>query len=159
LFQRWQHSRDLRMSKQQVRDEQKNEDGDPAVKRRIRDRMRQMSEKPLKQAVAAATVVITNPTHFAVALEYVEGKSAAPTVAAKGVDRIAEEIKRIARDANVPVIEQPPLARALFKDVQVGQMIPEPLYRAVAAVLAIVWRLREERKQPKKAAGAAAGRR
>jgi len=152
IFQRWQHGRDLRMSKQQVRDEHKQEDGDPAMRRRIRDFVRKLVERPLRQSVGEATVVVTNPTHFAVALEYVEGKSAAPTVVAKGVDHVAEEIRRIAREANVPVIEQPPLARALFRDVQVGHAIPEPLYRAVASVLAIVWRLRDEKRR------AAAGR-
>ncbi len=158
-FQRWQHGRDLRMSKQQVRDEQKHEDGDPALRRRMRDRMRRFLEKPLRQIVRDATVVVTNPTHFAVALEYVEGRSAAPKVVAKGVDRVAEEIRRIARDANVPTIEQPPLARALFRDVPVGDSIPEPLYRAVASVLAIVWRLREEKARRGAAKSAAAGRR
>jgi flagellar biosynthetic protein FlhB len=147
LYQRWQHGRDLRMSKQQVRDEAKQEDGDPSVRRRMRDRIRRLLEKPLRQAVGEATVVITNPTHFAVALEYAEGRSAAPSVAAKGADHVAEEIKRIARDRGVPVIEQPPLARALFRDAKVGDLIPEPLYRAVASVLATVWRLREEKKK------------
>jgi flagellar biosynthetic protein FlhB len=146
FFQRWQHGRDLRMTKQQVKDEHKNEDGDPAMKRRIRDRMRSFVEKPLAQAIREATVVVANPTHFAVALDYVEGRSAAPTVVAKGADALALEIRRLARESNVPVVEQPPLARALFRDVPVGQMIPEKLYRAVAAVLAIVWRLREERR-------------
>ena len=145
LFQRWQTGRDLRMSKQDIRDEHKNEDGDPQQRRRFRDRMRHLIEKPLRDTVRTATVVITNPTHFAVALEYVEGKSAAPTVVAKGADHVAQEIRRLARDANVPVIEQPPLARALFRQVPVGAPIPEALFRAVASVLAIVWRLREER--------------
>ncbi|MSR46780.1 MAG: EscU/YscU/HrcU family type III secretion system export apparatus switch protein [Planctomycetes bacterium] len=155
MFQRWQHGRELRMTKQQVRDEMKEQDGDPQVKRRIRDRMRSFAERPLAQAVGAATVVVTNPTHFAVALEYAEGKSAAPRLVAKGVDLLAQEIRRIARDANVPVIEQPPLARALFREVQVGDLIPEKLYRAVASVLAIVWKLRDARRKPvARAAGA-----
>jgi flagellar biosynthetic protein FlhB len=162
-FQRWQHARDLRMSKQQVRDEHKEEEGDPQVKKRLRDRWRRWLEKPLRQSVSEATVVVTNPTHVAVALQYLEGRSAAPTVVAKGVDRVAEEIQRIARDVNVPVVEQPPLARALFRDVPVGEPIPEALYRAVASVLAIVWRLREERARrggvkPKARAAAGGGR-
>jgi len=157
LFQRWQHGRELRMTKQQVRDEAKEQDGDPQVKRRMRDRMRSFAEKPLAQAIKEATVVITNPTHFAVALEYIAGKSAAPKVVAKGADDLAQEIRRLARDAEVPVIEQPPLARALFREAQVGDVIPEKLYRAVAGVLAIVWKLREARRKPA-ARAAAAGR-
>ena len=158
LYQRWQHSRNLRMTKQQVRDEAKNEDGDPHIKRKIKERMRAIVERPLRQAVAEATVVITNPTHFAVALEYLEGRSSAPRVVAKGADDLAQEIRRIARDADVPVIEQPPLARALFREVRVGDLVPESLYRAVASVLALVWRLREQRKarqRPRPLAGPA----
>jgi flagellar biosynthetic protein FlhB len=145
-FQRWQHHREMRMSKQQVRDESKHEDGDPAMKKKIRDRQRAIVERPLVQSVPEATVIVTNPTHYSVAIRYEEGKSAAPVVTAKGVDRVAEEIKRLAREHDVPILEQPPLARALFRDVPVGQMIPEKLYRAVAGVLAIVWRLRQKRE-------------
>ncbi len=147
LYQRWQHNRDLRMTKQQVRDESKNEDGDPQIKRKMKERMRAIVEKPLRQAVSEATVIVTNPTHFAVALEYIEGRSSAPRVVAKGADAVAQEIRRIARDAGVTVIEQPPLARALFREVAVGDLVPESLFRAVASVLALVWRLREQRKQ------------
>jgi flagellar biosynthetic protein FlhB len=154
VFQRWQHGRDLRMTRQQVRDESKEQEGDPQVKRRVRDRMRSFVEKPLAEAVKGAAVVITNPTHFAVALEYSEGKHAAPRVVAKGADHLAQEIRRLARDADVPVIEQPPLARALFREVSVGDLIPESLYRAVASVLAMVWKLRDARRKP---AAAAAG--
>ncbi len=154
LFQRWQHGRELRMTRQQVRDEAKEQEGDPQVKRRVRDRMRSIVEKPLAEAVRTAAVVITNPTHFAVALEYAEGKHAAPRVVAKGADHLAQEIRRLARDADVPVIEQPPLARALFREVSVGDAIPESLYRAVASVLAMVWKLRDARRKP---AASAAG--
>jgi len=147
LYQRWQYHRDMRMSKQQVRDEVKHEDGDPAMRRKIRDRQRAIVERPLRQSIPEATVIVTNPTHVSVAIHYEEGKSAAPVVTAKGVDRVAEEIKRLAREHDVPILEQPPLARALFRDVPVGQMIPEKLYRAVAGVLAIVWRLRQQRRQ------------
>lgn len=159
FFQRWQHRREMRMSKQQVKDESRQEDGDPHARRSIRQRMRALIERPLRQAIPEATVVVTNPTHVSVALQYDEGKQAAPVVTAKGVDLVAEEIKRLAREHDVPILEQPPLARALFRDVPVGQAIPEPLYRAVAGVLAIVWRLRQERQRaraPQPAAAAAA---
>ncbi len=160
LFQRWQHARDLRMSKQQVHDEQKQEEGDPQAKRTMRSRMRKLTEKPLWQAVRESAVIIANPTHIAIALEYVEGRSSAPKVVAKGADRVAQEIKRLARELEVPVIEQPPLARALFRDVRVGELIPDALYRAVAGVLAIVWRLRDEKRRAaqRPAATAAGGR-
>jgi flagellar biosynthetic protein FlhB len=151
-FQRWQHHRDMRMSKQQVRDESKHEDGDPQMKKRIRDRQRAIVERPLRQTVPEATVIVTNPTHYSVAIRYEEGKSAAPVVTAKGVDRVAEEIKRLAREHDVPILEQPPLARALFRDVPVGQMVPEKLYRAVAGVLAVVWRLKQKREAARNAA-------
>jgi flagellar biosynthetic protein FlhB len=159
LFQRWQYRREMRMSKQQVKDESKQEDGDPHARRHIRQRMRELIERPLRQTIPEATVIVTNPTHYSVALQYEEGKSSAPVVTAKGVDRVAEEIKRLAREHDVPILEQPPLARALFRDVPVGQTIPEKLYRAVAGVLAIVWRLRQERQRartPVPAAAAAA---
>lgn len=156
LFQRWQYRREMRMSKQQVRDESKQEDGDPHARRQIKTRMRELIERPLRQTIPEATVVVTNPTHFSVALKYEEGKSSAPVVTAKGVDRVAEEIKRLAREHDVPILEQPPLARALFRDVPVGQTIPEKLYRAVAGVLAIVWRLRQERQRARNPVPAAA---
>lgn len=157
LFQRWSHGRDLRMTKQQVRDEAKNEEGDPQVRRRQRERQREIATKPLAQAVRDAAVVVTNPTHYAVALEYADGATPAPRVVAKGADDLAQEIRRLAREHEVPVIEQPPLARALFREVKVGDLVPESLYRAVAGVLAIVWRLREQRRKPA-AKRAAAGR-
>lgn len=159
FFQRWQHRREMRMSKQQVKDESRQEDGDPHARRSIRQRMRALIERPLRQAIPEATVVVTNPTHVSVALQYDEGRQAAPVVTAKGVDLVAEEIKRLAREHDVPILEQPPLARALFRDVPVGQAIPEKLYRAVAGVLAIVWRLRQERQRaraPQPAVAAAA---
>jgi flagellar biosynthetic protein FlhB len=158
LFQRWQYHREMKMSKQQVRDESKNEDGDPKMRAKIRDRQRAIAEKPLRQTVPEATVVVTNPTHFAVALKYHEGRPGAPVVTAKGADRVAEEIRRLARDHDVPILEQPPLARALFKEVAVGQAIPERLYRAVASVMAIVWRLKKERERARKAPRADAKR-
>jgi flagellar biosynthesis protein FlhB len=155
-FQRWQHRREMRMSKQQIRDESRQEDGDPNARRSIRQRMRALIERPLRQAIPEATVIVTNPTHVSVALQYEEGRQAAPVVTAKGVDLVAEEIKRLAREHDVPILEQPPLARALFRDVPVGQAIPEKLYRAVAGVLAIVWRLRRERERARHPAPAAA---
>ncbi len=142
VFQRWQHERDLRMTKQEVKDEYKQREGDPMVKSRIRSAQREMAMRRMMAAAAEATVVITNPTHLAVALKY-DGRLPAPQVVAKGAGHVAERIKAVARENNVPVVEQKPLARALFAMVEIDQYIPAELYRAVAEVLAYVYRLRQ----------------
>jgi flagellar biosynthetic protein FlhB len=141
LYQRWQQEKDLRMTKQEVRDEHKEAEGDPAVKARIRSAQRDMVRRRMMEAVPKATVVITNPTHLAIALKF-ESDFQAPVVVAKGAGFIAEKIRTIARQNDVPVVEQKALARALFKSVEIGQLIPFELYRAVAEVLAYVYRLK-----------------
>ncbi len=142
VFQRWQHERDLRMTKQEVKDEYKQREGDPTVKARIRSAQREMAMRRMMAAAAEATVVITNPTHLAVALKY-DDQLPAPQVVAKGAGHVAERIKAVARENNVPIVEQKPLARALFAMVEIDQYIPAELYRAVAEVLAYVYRLRQ----------------
>jgi flagellar biosynthetic protein FlhB len=141
LFQRWQHSRDLRMTKQEVKDEHRQREGDPMVRSRIRAVQREMAMKRMMDSVPDATVVITNPTHLAVALKFESGMQA-PQVVAKGAGLIAERIKTIANEHDVPIIEQKPLARALFKSVEIDQYIPGDLYHAVAEILAYVYRLK-----------------
>ena len=139
VFQRFQHSKDLRMTKKEVRDETKNTEGDPQVRARIRNVQREMSRRRMMADVPHATVVITNPTHFAVALKYEEGNSdRAPYVVAKGLDEVAQNIKRVAREAGVPIVEDKPLARGLHRMVEIGDEIPEELFEAVAKVLAFV---------------------
>jgi flagellar biosynthetic protein FlhB len=130
----------LRMSKQDIRDEAKETDGNPATKGRIRRMQRQARKQRMLQAAKRATVVITNPTHFAIALEYAEQMSA-PTVVAKGQNLLAQQIREMARWEGIPIIENPPLAQSLYRTVDVGQMIPEKLYAAVAEVLAYVFRM------------------
>ncbi len=143
-FQRHQFQRDMRMSKKEVKDEQKSSEGDPLVKARIRQVQREVSSRRMLADVPDATVVVTNPTHFAVALNYDPGLADAPRVVAKGVDEVAETIKRIAREAGVTMFEDPPLARALHRSCEIGSEVPEELFQAVAAVLAYVYRLRGE---------------
>lgn len=142
LFQKWQWERDHRMTKQEVKEEYKQTEGDPKVKARIRSIQRDMARKRMMAAVPEADVVITNPTHLAVALQYESGKMEAPVVTAKGAGLIAERIREIAREHDVPIVEDRPLARNLYKSVEVGRPIPEALYQAVAEVLAYVYRLR-----------------
>ncbi len=130
----------LRMSKQEIREEMKQTDGNPATRGRIRRLQRQARRKRMIEATRRATVVVTNPTHFAVALEYGD-QMAAPTVVAKGQNLLAQQIKEIARWDGIPIIENPPLAQSLYRTVEVGQAIPEKLYAAVAEILAYVFRM------------------
>lgn len=144
-FQRFQHGRDLRMSKQEVKDEMKQTEGDPHLKGRIRQAQRDLAGQRMMQEVPDATVVVTNPTHYAVALRYereddASQRPAAPRVVAKGVDFLAQRIKEVAREAGVVLYEDVALARALHAQCEVGDEIPVDLYRAVASVLAYVYR-------------------
>ncbi len=141
LFQRRQHREQLKMTKQEVKEERKTYEGDPMVKSRMKQRMQEMLSRNMVRKVPEADVVITNPTHFAVALEYQRDRMHAPMVTAKGQDAIAERIKTIAEENSVPVIENKPLARALYAEVDIGEIIPERFYEAVVAVLKQVYQL------------------
>ena len=141
VWQKFKHGRDLRMTKQEVRDEMKRMEGDPLLKARRRQIATQMSRDRQKQSVPGADVVVTNPTEYAVALKYDAAGGGAPKVVAKGRGLIAAEIRRIAIENGVPILERPPLARALYRTVQVGQEIPEEFYSAVAEILAYVYEL------------------
>jgi flagellar biosynthetic protein FlhB len=140
-FQRWQHAKELRMTKQEVKDEMKQTMGDPQIKGRIRKMQRQMAMQRMMAAVPKADVVITNPTRLAIALKFDAETMAAPQVLAMGAGEVARRIREIAAEHDIPLVEQKPLARALFKSVEVGDAIPFELYRAVAEVLAYVYRL------------------
>lgn len=142
LYQRWEHNQSIRMTKQEVREEHKQTEGDPQVRMRIRALQRETARRRMMDAVPEADVVITNPTHYAIAIKYDMDEMAAPKVVAKGQNLIAQKIKDIARESGVPVVENKPLAQALYKTVEIGHDIPEDLYRAVAEVLAYVFRLR-----------------
>jgi flagellar biosynthesis protein FlhB len=145
-YQRWSFSRSARMTKQQVKEEYKQQEGDPLIRSHLRSRQRKMAQARRQlQDVPSATAVVTNPTHIAVALRYDRGM-ASPKVVAMGADLIAERIKQVAREAGVPLVENVHLARALFKSVEVGEEIPVELYQAVAEVLAYVYSLKSKRR-------------
>jgi flagellar biosynthetic protein FlhB len=141
-FQKWQHTQDLMMTKQEIKEEHKQSEGNPQVKSRIRSIQYQMARRRMIKAVPKATVVITNPTHLAIALKYERGKMIAPMVVAKGAGFVAQRIKEEARKHSVPIMENNPLAQALFKTADIGDFVPEELYRAVAEVMAYVYRLK-----------------
>lgn len=141
LFQRWQHERDLRMTKQEVKDEHKQSEGDPMVRSRIRSAQREMAMRRMMDQVPGATVVITNPTHLAIAIKF-DRSMPAPMVVAKGAGHVAARIREIAARHQIPVIEEKPLARTLFKSVEIGHYVPVDLYKAVAEILAYVYRLK-----------------
>ena len=141
-FELWNHQKQLRMTKQEVRDEMKETDGNPQVKQRIRTVQRQLAESRMMEDVKTADVVITNPTHYAVALQYLDRPGSAPRVVAKGKDLTALRIRSIATEHDIPLFEAPPLARALYRSTEIGHEIPHILYMAVARVLAYVFQLK-----------------
>lgn len=142
IYQKWKFGEDMKMTKQEVKDEYKNTEGDPQIKGRIRQKMREASQRRMMQDVPKADVVITNPTHFAVAVKYDAEVSRAPIVVAKGEDYLAQKIKEVARENNVEIVENKPLARMLYHNVDIGAEIPPELYQAVAEVLAMVYHMK-----------------
>lgn len=142
FYQRFEWERSLRMSKEEIKEEHKATEGDPLIKSRVRAAQRELMKKRMLAAVKTADVVVTNPTHLAIALKYDAGKMTAPVVVAKGAGLIAERIREIARHHGVPVVENKFVARTLFKLVEIGREIPADLYRAVAEILAYVYRAR-----------------
>lgn len=141
-YQMWQHAKKLMMSRQELKQEMKESDGNPEIKAKIRQQQREMARRRMMAEVPTADVVVTNPTHFAVALKYAETGMRAPRVVAKGADEVAAKIREIAAENNVVLLEAPPLARALYRHTDLGDEIPESLYIAVAEVLAYVFQLR-----------------
>ncbi|MFO7543178.1 MAG: flagellar biosynthesis protein FlhB [Thiobacillus sp.] len=141
-YQLWSYYHKLKMTKEQLRQENKESEGDPYLKARIRAQQREVSRRRMMAAIPTADVVVTNPTHYAVALKYSEGKMGAPRVVAKGADAIAANIRALAAEHKVPLLEAPPLARALYRHTEIGDEIPATLYAAVAEVLAYVFQLR-----------------
>ncbi|MCB0340980.1 MAG: flagellar biosynthesis protein FlhB [Pseudobdellovibrionaceae bacterium] len=145
LFQKWDLEQQMKMTKQEVKEELKSREGDPLIKARIRRVQREMANKRMMEAVPKADVIITNPTHIAVALQY-SAEMVAPKVVAMGAGFIAERIKELAREHKVPVIENKPLARTMYKTLKIGQAVPRELYKAVAEVLSYVFKLKRKRK-------------
>lgn len=145
-YQLWRHAKELRMTRDQIRQEHKESDGSPEVKGRIRQIQQTLARGRMLQDVPTADVVVTNPTHFAVALRYEDARMRAPIVVAKGTDLIAARIRELAAEHGVPIVEAPPLARALHRGVEIGSEIPATLYAAVAQVLTYVFQLRMARQ-------------
>lgn len=143
MYQKWKFSEDMKMTKQEVKDEWKNAEGDPAVKGKQKQRMQEASRRRMMQQVPQADVVITNPTHFAVAIKYEPMVTDAPYVVAKGADILAQRIKDVAREAKVEIVENKPLARMLYYNVDLGSPIPPELYQTVAEILAVIYNARQ----------------
>lgn len=141
LYQRWQHTSDLKMTKEEVKDERRSMEGDPAVKGRRFRLMRELAMQRVAAAVPKADVIVTNPTHYAVAIQYDQATMKAPRVVAKGVDHMAMRIRHLALIHKIPIVERPPLARALYAGVEVGQEVSTEFYQAIAELLAYVYRL------------------
>lgn len=148
LYQRFEYERSLRMTRQEVREDLKETEGDPLVKSRQRSRQRELARRRMLRDVARATVVVTNPVHLAVALRYAPREAPAPVVVAKGAGVVAERIREEARRHRVPVVSNPPLARSLYRSVPLGRMIPPALYHAVAEILAVLYRAGRLREVP-----------
>lgn len=144
IYQKYKFKEDMKMTKQEVKDEYKNTEGNPEIKGRQRQRMREASQRRMMQDIPKADVVITNPTHIAVALKYDANESKAPVVVAKGEDYLAQKIKEVARENNVEIVENKPLARMLYANVDIGREIPPELYQAVADVLAMVYSIKNK---------------
>ncbi len=142
-YQRWDHEKNLKMSKQEVKQEYKQTEGDPHIKSKIKEKQRQIAMRRMMQDVPKADVIITNPTHYAIALKYDKEQHDAPYVVAKGKDLVAQNIKKVAKGNLVPIVEDKPLAQTLYKAVEIGQTIPEELYQSVAEVLAYVYSLNQ----------------
>lgn len=150
FYKRWEYMRGLKMTRQEIKEEYKRLEGDPQVKQRMRDLQRQVAYQRMMSSVPQADVVVTNPTHVAVALKYDQGKMKAPLLLAKGERKNAEKIKQIAEANEIPIVENEPLARSIYRTSNVGQEIPRVLYQAVAEVLAYIYKQKRERDAKKK---------
>ena len=144
FFQRWDLERKMMMTKQEVKEEVKQREGDPMIKARIRRIQREMANKRMMADIPKADVIVTNPTHIAIALKY-SAELPAPQVIAKGADLIAERIREIAREHNIPIVENKPLARTIYKTLKIGQVVPRELFIAVAEVLSYVYKLKKRK--------------
>ncbi|CAM5186425.1 Flagellar biosynthetic protein FlhB OS=Ureibacillus acetophenoni OX=614649 GN=flhB PE=3 SV=1 [Ureibacillus acetophenoni] len=144
VYEKYEYEKQLKMSKQDIKDEYKNAEGDPKIKSKIKQRQREMAMRRMMQQVPNADVVITNPTHYAIALKYDESNMEAPKIVAKGTDFVAQKIKLIAKENNVVMVENRPLARAMYDKVEIGDFVPEEFFKAVAEVLAYVYRIKRK---------------
>ena len=146
IYQRYEHMKKLRMSRQELKDEARESEGDPLIKGRLRQlRMERARKRMMAEVPKAGDVVVTNPTHYAVALRYDQSEMTAPRVIAKGVDVVAQKIREVAAAAEVPVVENPPLARGLYASVEIDQEVPAEYYKAVAEVIGYIYKLKRKR--------------
>lgn len=144
IYEKFEYEKQLKMSKQDIKDEYKNAEGDPLIKSKIKQRQREMAMRRMMQEIPNADVVITNPTHYAIALKYDEDSMDAPTIIAKGTDFIAQKIKMIAKENDIVMVENRPLARAMYDQVEIGDQVPEEFFKAVAEILAYVYRIKRK---------------
>lgn len=144
LYEKFEYEKQLKMSKQDIKDEYKNSEGDPLIKSKIKQRQREMAMRRMMQEIPSADVVITNPTHYAIALKYDDESMDAPRVVAKGTDFVAQKIKMVAKENDVIMVENRPLARAMYDQVEIGETVPEEFFKAVAEVLAYVYRIKRK---------------
>ena len=140
MYQRWEYSKQMRMTKQEVKDEYKQTEGDPYIKGKLKQLRMEKARQRMMQNVPKATVVITNPTHYSIALKYNPEDAEAPIVIAKGVDKVAQRIREVATEHGIVLFENPPLARTLYDTVEIDEMIPEELYKAVAEIISFVYK-------------------
>nr|WP_303212620.1 fused FliR family export protein/FlhB family type III secretion system protein [uncultured Romboutsia sp.] len=145
-YEKFSHKKGLKMTKQEVKEEYKQMEGDPHIKGKIKQKQRQMANQRMMQAVPSSTVIVTNPTHISIAIRYEQGKDTTPIVVAKGVDEVAFRIREIAKSHDIPIIENVPLARLIYKEVDIDQEIPEEMYKAVAEVLVAVYKIKNKYK-------------
>lgn len=145
LYQRYEFMKSMRMSRQELRDEYRQTEGDPMIKGRLRQLRMERARRRMMGEVPGADVVVTNPTHYAVALKYEQASMSAPRVVAKGADKMAQRIREVAKEADVPIVENPPLARGLYAAVEIGQEIPSEYYKAVAEVISYIFKLKKRR--------------
>ncbi|MDI7741677.1 flagellar biosynthesis protein FlhB [Lysinibacillus fusiformis] len=144
IYEKYEYEKQLKMSKQDIKDEYKNAEGDPKIKSKIKQRQREMAMRRMMQEIPDADVVITNPTHYAIALKYDDQNMEAPKVVAKGTDYVAQKIKLIAKENDVVMVENRPLARAMYDQVEIGQQVPEEFFKAIAEILAYVYRIKRK---------------
>lgn len=144
IYEKYEFEKQLKMSKQDIKDEYKNAEGDPKIKSKIKQRQREMAMRRMMQEIPNADVVITNPTHYAIALKYDDQNMEAPKVVAKGTDYVAQKIKLIAKENDVVMVENRPLARAMYDQVEIGQQVPEEFFKAIAEILAYVYRIKRK---------------
>ena len=143
-YEKFSHKKGLKMTKHEVKEEYKQMEGDPHIKGKIKQKQRQMANQRMMQAVPSSTVILTNPTHISIAIRYEQGKDTTPIVVAKGVDEVAFRIREIAKSHDIPIIENVPLARLIYKEVDIDQEIPEEMYKAVAEVLVAVYKIKNK---------------